>query len=279
MSAIPKPTQVLTRQKLGNVGTNVNRWVSHEEEGIDKRPSGREDAPDDPNSDSEGWHGGVICGITVGPNLSIWRVFGRQDCLHFHFINEFDMLVGSFVNVGVVEEIAHPLQRGSREILIVFVEVVDMRDDVDCSFQTEVGNLGLHGQHLVFGNIEITRRSVRLQRMGKPDLPPDVGLLGSIQVILPERKFSGSYRYVPLIILLIVLPIDLVVVNRTCRWRDIVAHGGRGAVIRVQFLHLTYMKRLLPYPLSRDRVAISRSAWSHGPIRRQLVRPPWPRMT
>ena len=160
MSAIPKPTQVLTRQKLRDVGTNVNRWVSHEEEGIDKRPSGREYAPDDPNSDSEGWHGGVICGITVCPHFSVRRVFGRQDCLHLHFVNEFDMLVGSFVYVWVVEEVVHLLQSGSREILIVFVEVVDVRDDVDCSFQTEVGNLGLHGQHLIFRDIEITRRSV-----------------------------------------------------------------------------------------------------------------------
>jgi hypothetical protein len=189
------------------------------------------------------------------------------------------MFVGSFVYVWVVEEIAHSLQRGSREILIVFVEVVDMRDDVDCSFETEVGDLGLHGQHLIFRDIEITRRSVRLQRMGKPDLPPDVGLLSSIQVVLPERKLGGSHRHIPLVVFLIVLSINLVVVNRTCRWRDIVAHGGRGDAIRVQFLHLDYMKRLLPYPLSRDRVAISRSAWSHGPIRRQLVRPPWPRMT
>ena len=115
--------------------------------------------------------------------------------------------------------------------------------------------------------------------MGECDLPPDVGLLGSIQVVLPERKFSGSHRHVPIIVFLIILAIDLVVVNRTCRWRDIVAHGGRGSVIRAQFSHLDYMRRLLPYPLSRDRVAISRSAWSHGPIRRQLVRPPWPRMT
>jgi hypothetical protein len=109
--------------------------------------------------------------------------------------------------------------------------------------------------------------------MGKLDLPPDVGLLGSIQVVLPERKLGGSHRHISLIVFLVVLSIDLVVVNRTCRWRDIVAHGGRGAVIRVQFLHLDYMKRLRHDPLSRDRVAISRSAWSHGPIRRQLVRP------
>jgi hypothetical protein len=115
--------------------------------------------------------------------------------------------------------------------------------------------------------------------MGKLDLPPDVGLLGSIQVVLSKCELGWSYRHIPLIVFLIVLSIDLVVINRTCRWRDIVAHGGRGAVIRVQFLHLDYMKRLLPYSLSRDRVAISRSAWSHGPIRRQLVRPPWPRMT
>jgi hypothetical protein len=43
------------------------------------------------------------------------------------------------------------------------VKVVDVRNDVNCSFQTEIGDLGLHSQHLIFRDIEITRRSVWLQ--------------------------------------------------------------------------------------------------------------------
>jgi len=154
---------MLTRQKLGDVGTNVDRRVSHEEEGINEGPSGRENTSNNPNSNGEGWHGRVIGRVTVRPDFSVWRVFGRQDRLHLHLVNKLDMLVGSFVYIWVVEEVVHLLQSGSREILIILVEVVDVRDDVDCSFHTEVGNLGLHGQHLIFGDIEITRESVRLQ--------------------------------------------------------------------------------------------------------------------
>ena len=154
-----KQIPTLTRQKLGDVSTNVDWRISHEEEGIDEGPSSREDTSNNPNSDGEGWHGGVICGVTVRPDFSVWRVLGGQDRFHLHLVNKFDVLVGPFVNVGVVEKVVHLLQSGSREILIVFMEVVDVRDDVDRSFQTEVGDLGLHGEHFILGDIEITGRS------------------------------------------------------------------------------------------------------------------------
>ena len=117
-------------QKLGDVGTDVHGRVSHEEEGIDERSSSGEDAADDPHSKRKNRHGGVVGRVNVGPDLGIRRVFGRQDRLELHLIDELLVLFGSVDDIGVGEEFVDPRQGLTGKVLIILVDLLDLLDDL-----------------------------------------------------------------------------------------------------------------------------------------------------
>lgn len=216
-----QPCLSLTRKQLRHVRSDVYRGVSHQEERIDKRSTSSKDTTNDPDTDRERRHVRVIRGIDDCPDFRVWRVLGRQYSLHLHLVNEFLMLLGSSHHVGIAQEVAHPGQCGSGEILIVFVKSHDMGDDLRGPFQTEFSDLAFHRQHLFLGDIEIPDQSAKA--VNPKNSPPDVGLFrGTELVSVTEAKLRWCDRH----ILLICLVVNLVIVNRASRWSNVVTHRG-----------------------------------------------------
>jgi hypothetical protein len=120
----------LTSQELGNVGGDIDRWISDAEELVDESSNTREDDTNDPNSEGERGHIHVVPVVHVRSDLGVGRVLSDEQSLELHLDNEVGVFVGFVDDLRIIQEEIHLFHRRAREVLIVLMKPSHLLHDL-----------------------------------------------------------------------------------------------------------------------------------------------------
>ena len=117
----------LTGQELGDLGRDRDGRLTEDEQLVDHSADTAENDSDEPRSEREARHVRVIGDLDNGSDLGIWRVFGDEQCLKPHLVNDLLVLVWALEDgVLVVEELIDALEDRLGEVLVVLVQLEDL---------------------------------------------------------------------------------------------------------------------------------------------------------
>ena len=119
-----------TGKQLSNVGPHDDWGLPHVEERVDERTSTSEDDSNDPYSCGKRWHVRVVGGVYIGTDFGIGRILSRHDCFDLHLSDQIAVLVLRLKDGRIIQEKIDPFQGGTREVLIVFVDISDLTDNL-----------------------------------------------------------------------------------------------------------------------------------------------------
>lgn len=239
-----KMNRAPTRQQLSDVSTDIDWRIPHQEERVDERTDGGEDAPDDPHSDSEDGHRRIVRSFNVGSDFGIRRVLGRHDGLHLHLVDDVHVFLRAVKDVRVIEELVNSGESGTTEVGIVRVNLSDVSNDLMYAQHHRSPGVCAVGLTTTVRSRDMSAilRSASsrsalvmskslwglltlIQSAQDRNLRFDLSLLADIQVVV-KGQLRRSHRDA---VLLIILAVDPIIVDGLRRRRDVVcpAHGDR----------------------------------------------------